>query len=565
MNLVISFISERLESIYSRTFLKEPFIFFLLFLTTGTLWSNNLDSLLAELDLSIENNHLYIREKEDKINKIKKVIVETDPHSLHRYNLNALLHKEYSKYSCDSAISYLNKNRLISGHLNDHQRELENVLQLSYLMGSTGMWKEAVDLLETINREGLEDKLLADYYNACGHVYGELSFYTQDKQSAERYLNLSDCYRDSLYAALPLDHELRLIMDETAFRNAGQYEEARKINNIRLSKVQFKDPDYAMVTYHRALSYKEEGDVENEKYYLALSALSDIQTATKDHASLWMLAQLLFGEGDVKRAYDYIRFSWGETVFYNAPLRSLQSAGILSLIDKTYQATIHKQKQTLQVYVVLISALFILLVIALVYIYKQMKKLSVAQSELQVSNSQLKELNEELQQINDQLQSTNTDLFESNQIKDEYIGRFMKLCSSYINRLDTYRRMVSKKISSGQTSELLSLTRSQSAIDNEVKELYDNFDTAFLYLFPDFIKKINQLLQADDPIIPKKGELLNTELRIFALIRLGINDSSQIAEFLRYSVNTIYNYRAKVKNKAIVPRDDFEDYVMKIR
>ena len=79
------------------------------------------------------------------------------------------------------------------------------------------------------------------------------------------------------------------------------------------------------------------------------------------------------------------------------------------------------------------------------------------------------------------------------------------------------------------------------------------------------MRKFNELLQNDAQIILKKGELLNTELRIFALIRLGIDDSSQIAEFLRYSVNTIYNYRAKVKNKACVSRDDFEKLVEQIR
>ena len=148
------------------------------------------------------------------------------------------------------------------------------------------------------------------------------------------------------------------------------------------------------------------------------------------------------------------------------------------------------------------------------------------------------------------LTSTNAELSESNQIKEEYIARFIKLCSTYINRLDAYRRMVNKKVSAGQIAELLKITRSQDALDEELEELYANFDTAFLHLFPDFVKKFNALLQDNEQI---------------ALIRLGIEDSSQIAEFLRYSVNTIYNYRAKVKNKARGSREDFEDLVRKIR
>ena len=201
----------------------------------------------------------------------------------------------------------------------------------------------------------------------------------------------------------------------------------------------------------------------------------------------------------------------------------------------------------------------------MIYIYRQMKRLSIARNHLQTANGKLKTLNEDLQQMNVSLQSANLELSESNQIKEEYIARFVKLCSTYIDKLDAYRRMVNRKISSGQTEELFRITRSQKALDDELKELYDNFDTAFLHLFPDFVGKFNALLQEDGRIVLKKGELLNTELRIFALIRLGIDDSSQIAEFLRYSVNTIYNYRAKVKNKACVSRDDFEKLVEQIR
>ena len=203
-----------------------------------------------------------------------------------------------------------------------------------------------------------------------------------------------------------------------------------------------------------------------------------------------------------------------------------------------------KQNDRLRLYLWLISALIVLLVVAVGFIYRQMQRLSAARNKLEHANEQL------------QL---------SNNIKEEYEGRFMNLCSVYINRLDTYRRMVNKKISAGQMEELLKMVRSREVLDTGLKELYDNFDTAFLHLFPDFVDKFNDLLQPEERIVLRKGELLNTELRIFALIRLGIDDSSQIAEFLRYSVNTIYNYRAKVKNKARISREDFEIRLMQIR
>ena len=427
------------------------------------------------------------------------------------------------------------------------------------------VYTESIDVLESVGRQEVAARLIPDYYTCFDHVYGELSVYTQDKALSGHYWSISQAYRDSLYAILPPASEERLLMREALLRDQHQYEEALKINDLRLAEMEPYTPQYAIATYHRSLIYKYSGDHLGEEKNLCISAISDIRSAIKDHASLWMLAQLLYEDGDMERAYQYMRFSWNATKFYNARLRSWQSADVLSLIDKTYQAMIEKQNGRLQQYLLLITTLLVLLIVALGYIYRQMKKLADARNHLQQANEQLNGLNEELRQMNSCLSSTNIELSESNQIKEEYIARFIKLCSTYINRLDAYRRMVNKKVSAGQIAELLKITRSQDALDEELEELYANFDTAFLHLFPDFVKKFNDLLQDNERIVLKKDELLNTELRIFALIRLGIEDSSQIAEFLRYSVNTIYNYRAKVKNKTRGSREDFEDLVRKIR
>ena len=545
--------------------LKINFLLIGLLLSSGIAFAGNeIDSLLNVLDRTITAHHSFSAKREAHIIKLHQSLGSVN--SLDQaYNLNMLLFKEYRAYVCDSAIHYLDKNIEIAQLMKDEFKENESKLLLSYLLASSGMYKESVDMLQTINRPKLSQTLLPDYFSCFDHVYGELAYYTQDKQSTVLYRKISDTYKDSLYNTLNHDTDLFLSMKETAFRDNRQFAEALHINDFRLLKAPFGTPEYALIMFHRALVFQQNGDLEQEKKYLALSAISDIQSAIKDHASLWMLAQLLYEDGDVERSYRYIRFSWDETNFYNARLRSMQSAGILSLIDKTYQALIEKQNRQLENYLMLISVLVLMLMGALTYIYRQMKRLSVARNHLQTANGQLKQLNNDLQQMNLCLQSTNLELSESNQIKEEYIGRFIKLCSTYIDKLDAYRRMVSKKISAVQAGELLKIVRSQDALELELKELYDNFDSAFLQLFPDFVKKFNELLQEDEPILPKKGELLNTELRIFALIRLGIEDSSQIAEFLRYSVNTIYNYRAKVKNKARVSREDFESLVCKIR
>lgn len=524
-----------------------------------------LDSLLNVLDHTILEHETYIAQRESRIQHLKELAKDVTYNSIEHYNLNNQIYKEYRVFICDSAIHYLNENIRIANHLQNTDREVESKLQLSLLLSSTGMYTESIDVLKSVERQKVTPALISDYYTCFDHVYGEMGFYTQDKSLSGYYWSISSLYKDSLYAILPPQSEEYLVMRETLLRDQHKYVEALEINNHRLKEAEPNTPQYALVTYHRSLIYKYTDDDIKEKQNLCLSAISDIRSAIKDHASLWMLAQLLYENGDMERAYQYMRFSWNATKFYNARLRSWQSADVLSLIDKTYQAMIEKQNDRLQQYLLLITTLLILLIGALAYIYRQMKKLSDARNHLETANSQLNALNEELRQMNDCLSSTNAELSESNQIKEEYIARFIKLCSTYINRLDAYRRMVNKKVSAGQIAELLKITRSQDALDEELEELYANFDTAFLHLFPDFVKKFNALLQDNEQIILKKDELLNTELRIFALIRLGIEDSSQIAEFLRYSVNTIYNYRAKVKNKARGARDNFEDLVRNIR
>jgi len=545
---------------------KKYLLFFLILSFPLYTWAGKtLDSLLSVLDLTIQEHGKYVIQRESRIVHLKDLVHGIEASSAEHYNLNSQIFKEYKAFICDSAIHYLNENIRIAERLHDTDRRIESKLQLSLLLSSTGMYTESIDVLESVDRWEVAPRLIPDYYTCFDHVYGELSVYTQDKTLSGHYWSISQAYKDSLYAILPHESEEYLLMHEALLRDRHQYEEALKINDIRLAEAEPNTPQYALVTYHRSLIYKYSNDRQGEKENLCLSAISDIRSAIKDHASLWMLAQLLYEDGDMERAYQCMRFSWNATKFYNARLRSWQSADVLSLIDKTYQAMIEKQNDRLQQNLLLITALLVLLIVALGYIYRQMKKLSDARNHLQAANGQLNGLNEELRQMNRCLSSTNIELSESNQIKEEYIARFIKLCSTYINRLDAYRRMVNKKVSTGQIAELLKITRSQDALDEELEELYANFDTAFLHLFPDFVKKFNDLLQDNERIVLKKDELLNTELRIFALIRLGIEDSSQIAEFLRYSVNTIYNYRAKVKNKACGSREDFEDLVRKIR
>ena len=520
-----------------------------------------LDSLLNVLDTTIKEADTYVQIKENRLRGLKKEARKTSPVSIERYNLNNRIYSEYKAYSSDSALHYLNVNRGVAQQLDDEERELKIRLELSYLLSSTGMYMEAADILNSIERRTLPQSLLGYYYTCYEHLYAEAGAAQPRYQMfSSRYLKLSHAYRDSMLVVLEPTSDTYLWLRETQLKEAGKYDEALEFSNRRLSESSFGTPQYALVAYQRFRLFESMGKKDEYLYYLVLSAISDVRSAIKEQSSLMVLAQELHGKGDLKRAYAYINFSWEISQFYKTRLRCWMNITPLSMINGNYQDIIRKQNKELQIYIVGMALLALLLVIALIYIYRQMKALSVAKKGLQEVNGRLSSLNGELEEMNRHLRSMNLELSESNLIKEAYIARFFKLCSVYVNRLQAYRKLVNKKLQRGQVDELLKMTHlSNDIVTAEIQELYANFDSAFLHLFPHFVESLNALL------LPKQDELLNTELRIFALIRLGIKDSSQIAELLHYSVNTIYNYRSKVKNKARVSREDFEDLVAKIR
>lgn len=544
---------------------RKFYLCLILILCVKVAKSDTLDSLLLVLDKNITSCKIYSDKKDIRIRTLKEKLHLNQLSNETTYHLQESLYKEYKSYICDSAIFYLNKNIELAQQINDSYKLNESIIKLSYLLSSSGMYMEAIDVLKMVNKSSLSKEQLMNYFIAYDHVYGELGYYTQNHKIGTHYTLRSKMYKDSIYQIASPDSEIYLSMEETRLRDEGKLQEALAINDKRLSQVTINSPEYAALMYYRALIFREQKEQDNYIRCLSLSSIADIRSAIKDHASLWMLAQALLDRGDLERAYQYMNFSWTESKFYNARLRAWQSADDLSLIDDTYQLMLRQRNSELKIYILIVSLLSLLLFIALCYIYRQVKHLRTAQQNLLKVNTQLENLNKELQKINFSLQTANKDLAESNQIKEVYIARFIKLCSTYVDHLDTYRRMVHKKVLTNQITELLHLTRSNSILEEALNELYENFDSAFLNLFPNFIEQFNSLLQENEQIRPKKNNTLNTELRIFALIRLGITDSSQIAEFLHYSVNTIYNYRAKVKNKARISREDFEEVIANIR
>ena len=246
-----------------------------------------------------------------------------------------------------------------------------------------------------------------------------------------------------------------------------------------------------------------------------------------------------------------------DAVFSNSRLRTLEVSEMLPLINKAYDTKMREQRSNLILVLTITLVLFVIVLISIYYIYKQMRQLSKARREQSL-------LNESLIQINEELKTVNLKLSESDHVKEEYISHLFNVCSSYISKLEDFRLLVKRNLQTGQAKQLSRMVDDNSLVADELREFYKQFDSIFLKIYPSFIKDFNELMTPEGIITPKEGDLLTPELRIFALVRLGINDSVKIAEFLHYSPQTIYNYRLKVRNKAKASKDEFLDEVIRI-
>jgi len=438
-------------------------------------------------------------------------------------------------------------------------------LILARLLVDSSRYKESLDLIKELKVSNLKDELKNDFYFIHKEAYSGLSYYTMVKNNKEDYDQMYLQYKDSLFARLGASSDENQSLLEKKFRDNRELKQALEINSKRLKLAKMGTRHYSLVTFERSLLYQLMNDFESQKTNLILSAISDIRANIRDNASLTELSMILYRENDIDRAHNFILFSMEDAKFYNSPIRFVNISNILPTIVNGYENRNLEQKKSLQGFVIMVSVLSLILLLVVGFIFKQNKKLTKATATLNKVNEELNWLNLELNTKNEDLSKLYDLLSESNDIKEHYIGSFLNLYSEYIDKLDVYRKLVTKHLVTNKTKELLELTKSKQVIDTEIKVFYDNFDESFLQIYPNFITQFNALLKKDHQVILKSSdELLNSELRIYALIRLGITNSAKIAKILRYSINTIYNYRVKIKNNAI-DRESFEESVKKIK
>lgn len=544
--------------------MKKVILIFVTIVLSGLLYAKenkSTDALLREIDGIIKNRQTYGAEKEARIADLKKLLVEAASDE-QRYGFCGRLFDEYRAYNLDSSFVYAQRKEELAHRLNKLDYLDDSAMNMAEVMGTTGMYKEALELLGKIDKKTLPDYLYGYYYHLYRTIYGLMGDYAVTEKAKKEYYRMTDLYRDSLLqinASDSLGHAL--VMADKYIVHA-RYDEAIDMLMEYYSKPSLDDHAQAMITYTISEGCRLKGDKQGQKHYLALSAIADLKSAVKEYVSLRKLASLVYEAGDIDRAYNYLKCSLEDATLCNARLRTLEISQVFPIIDQAYQLKTKRQQQEMKVSLICISLLSVFLLVAIFFVYKQMKKVAAARREVVDTNTLLQELNEELHDSNSQLKEMNHTLSEANYIKEEYIGRYMDQCSTYLDKMDLYRRSLNKIAAAGRVEELYKAIKSSQFLDEELKEFYANFDVTFLQLFPSFVEEFNALLT--EPMQPKPGEQLNTELRIFALIRLGITDSTKIAQFLRYSVTTIYNYRTRVRNKAVGERDEFEAKVMQI-
>jgi hypothetical protein len=542
------------------------FSFSLLLFSTNLLYgSTTSDSLIKVLEKEIIKSKSYLVVKERKIQNLKNLLSEKGIDLSMQYFITNKIIREYQYYSFDKALFYSEKNLQIALKLKDNYKIAESKLILARLLVDSSRYKESLDLMKELKVSNLKDELKNDFYFIHKEAYSGLSYYTMVKNNKEDYDQMYLQYKDSLFARLGASSDENQSLLEKKFRDNRELKQALDINSKRLKLAKIGTRHYSLVTFERSLLYQLMNDFENQKINLILSAISDIRANIRDNASLTELSMILYRENDIDRAHNFILFSMEDAKFYNSPIRFVNISNILPTIVNGYENRNLEQKKSLQAFVIMVSVLSLILLLVVGFIFKQNKKLTKATATLNKVNEELNWLNLELNTKNEDLSKLYDLLSESNDIKEHYIGSFLNLYSEYIDKLDVYRKLVTKHLVTNKTKELLELTKSKQVIDTEIKVFYDNFDESFLQIYPNFITQFNALLKKDHQVILKSSdELLNSELRIYALIRLGITNSAKIAKILRYSINTIYNYRVKIKNNAI-DRERFEESVKKIK
>lgn len=509
---------------------------------------------LAELDGYIAARPVYETRKRDQLEGIRKLMSETQsPRRQYDYSLYAA--EEFFSYSFDSTQAHLKRCLELADRIRDRERYNRAAIRLGHLYAKAGHYMEAyARLTEQIDTSTLSEPLRVEYLLALYDFSRDLagnSGMVERPAIADR-----EVYREQLYALLPRDSETwrQLRMDELSGQE--RLAEADSLGRLLIAGTRPEEHQYAIYAYELSeLAHRMGREVERMDW-LIRSAECDILNAVKDYASLTLISQIVL-DYDIDRSFRYLRVAQEDAIAYNAKLRPWQISQFFMRIEDAYAARQARLHRASMVWTILLSAMTFLLLILAWFLVKRSRKLSAMQRNLEERNLQLGEMN-------DTLGVLNKELSRADHVKERYIVDFLRRFSSNVSAVQAEDSRARNLLKQGKSEQLLRELSLSTRSEKSLKEFYRTFDETFLQaICPDFVDRFNELLCEPARFSPKPGSL-NTELRIFALIRLGVDDSREIAELLHYSPSTIYNYKVSVKNAALGDRDRFEQAVKKI-
>lgn len=513
--------------------MKRIFVLLSLFLgLAAAARAQSLETLLRRLDQVIEGKEKYNREKEERINGIRSSLAGVKQED--RYGICDVLYREYAKYNLDSALYYAREKAAVA---TDRRSLEQSWMELADIYTNAGEYGQAEELLGWVTERS------ATYYHALHTLYSAMGATSVIEEKSVEYATLKDRYRDSLISNLPSNDVGLIFAMSEKLNETGRHQES-----IVLLTNHYNDPftsenDKAILDYCMATSYRGLGNREKAKWHYASSAISDIRTPVKEYRSLQELSYMLYEDGDLSRAYRYISCAMEDVLSSNTLVRSLEFYPFLSTIGKAYEKDIERRNMVQRTLMVFLLVVLALLGLAVAVTMRQRREISLA--------------NESLREVNRKLQ-------ETGYLKDEYLYQYMEQAAAGMDRMESYRRRILLAYRKYGADKLASQLEEPLDTETQQRDFYSNFDQTFLHIFPTFVEEVNSLLKPQQQLEPKPGRLMNTELRILALIRLGVTDNVKMAHFLRASLSTIYNYRSKLRNAALGDQAAFEQQIAKI-
>lgn len=536
--------------------------------------------LLERLDSLIDNSAQFAHDKEARISVLRKSLAEaSDPEK--RYWLTASLYDEYSAYDSDSALVYARRGIELARSLEREDLLNDQELNRVYVLTATGFMDEAYRSLMRLDQKSFSPDQL---YKYCDRMLFLANHQSSDGEGRE---GLSTREMDSLVrrtlASMPPEAQSYCVLRgwET-YKNPQQVDRAIADLKSKVDKSDFTTRDDALNAYVLSQLYVYKNDEENELRYLILSAMADARTCNKEIASLESVANILYDKGDLDRASKYINFAIACASRYKSQVRMRSLAASQ---DRTMHAILDRntrQGHQMSVLLIVLAALLAVLAMAVVLLIRRTRMLKRSRRSLHEANEELSQDVQRLQSSREMLHATNleleasneklaekyddavqnaSDLVTSNNDKEKCIADIFALCSNYITKIEDFRTHLFRLMVAGKYEEVRDIAKSGELSSRELKDLYAHFDRLFLRIYPDFVSNLNTLLKPDSQIEQKQPGMLNTELRICALMRLGVTDSSKIAKFLHVSVQTVYNTSQRLRNKAVIPRENFAETV----